>query len=255
MIIAEQHREYKIRGNKLDSNNYEDLSPSRIDSLLNNASVFIVEHYGELSKFGNSQWQKDLFGTLLVKYPDQPALVPDDTQGQQYEYNLSNLKYDYHHLDSAYVQCGNLVVPVSLTTNDQMQKKNDAYQKPSFKWKRLLGHIGKSSNASSTSLYVYSDVDLNDKALRLEYVKYPKKVFFGYYDSTEYLDCKKREQLGLPVEDCSGYYNVADAPVNSELPLSMHSLQVDVAVWLGTGKTENQFLNQFLTNKISNLPR
>lgn len=253
MNIAKQHSEFKLRGNKVDSNHYIDLFPNQIDSFLNEAANFIVEHYGELRSFGKTQFNKDLFGTMLVMYPDQPAINPIDSQGQQYEYDLSNLKYDYYHLDRAYVQCGNLVVPVSLFTGDEQHKLNDAYQKPSFLWKRLLGKIGKSSVSSSTSLYVYSDVDLNDKELRIEYVKKPSQVYFGNYDSIEYIDCKKRES-SFPTEDCNQYYKIGDAPRNSDLPESIHSLQVDVAVWLFTSKTENQFLNSFITNKISNLP-
>ncbi len=255
MNIAKQHSEFKLRGNKVDSNHYVDLFPNQIDSFLDEAANFIVEHYGELRQFNLTQFNKDLFGTMLVMFPDQPALVPIGTQGQQYEYDLSNLKYDYYHLDRAYVQCGNLVVPVSLFRGDEQHKLNDAYQKPSFLWKRLLGKIGKSSTSSSTSLYVYSDVDLNDKELRLEYVKKPKKVFFGGYDSIEFLDCQRNNAIFNPhVVDCSSYYKVGDYPVSSDLPESIHSLQVDIAVWLFTSKTENQFLNSFITNKISNLP-
>jgi len=256
MNIFKQHQEFKIRGNKVDSNHYVDLFPNQIDSFLNGAADFIIEHYGELRDFGKTQFNKDMFGTLLVMFPDQPALIPNVAQGQQYEYRLSNLKYDYAHLDRAYVQCGNMVVPVSLFVGDEQHKLNDAYQKPSFLWKRLLGKIGKSSVGNNTSLYVYSDVDLNDKELRIEYVRRPKKVFFGGYDSIEYINCQRLNNVpNQPIlEDCNQYYKIIDSPVNSDLPESMHSLQVDIAVWLFTSKTENQFLNSFITNKISNLP-
>jgi hypothetical protein len=257
MNIAKQHSEFKIRANRIDSNHYKDLLPYQIDSLLNEGADFIVEHYGELRTFNITQFNKDLFGSLLVMFPDQPALLPSATQGQQYEYLLSNLKYDYAHLDRAYVQCGNLVVPVSLFRGDEQHKLNDAYQKPSFLWKRLLGKIGKSSTENGTSLYVYSDVDLNNKELRVEYVKKPKRVFFGSYDSVEYLDCQRLNHLpNVPVMvDCNIYYKSTDYPVSSDLPESLHGLQVDIATWLFTGKTENQFLNSFITNKISNLPK
>ena len=255
MNIAKQHSEFKLRGNKINSNHYTDLFPSQIDSFLDEAADFIVEHYGELRTFNLTQFNKDLFGTMLVMFPEQPALIPTDTQGQQYEYDLSNLKYDYVHLDRAYVQCNNMVVPVSLFRGDEQHKLNDAYQKPSFLWKRLPAKIGKSSTQNSTSLYVYSDVNLNNKELRIEYVKKPKRVFFGGYDSIEYINCKRLNNVpNMPITDCNQYYKSTDVPVDSDLPTSIHSLQVDVAVWLFTGKTENQFLNSFITNKISNLP-
>jgi hypothetical protein len=256
MNIAKQHQEFKIRANKIDSNHYQDLKPNQIDSFLDGAALFMLNHYGELFEFNKTQFNKDLFGTLLVTHPDQPNLTLFKKDGQLYEYVLNNLKYNYLHLDRAYVQCEHLVIPVSMIVGDEQQKLNDAYTKPSFKWKRLLGKIAKSSEGEKTSLYIYSDVDLQGKNVRLDYVKYPKKVFFGYYDSLEFLDCKKREtNLSWSTEDCNKYYKKTDSPVNSDLPESYHDLQVDVAVFLATGKTENQFLNQFISNKITLLPK
>lgn len=255
MIIAKQHQEFKIRANKVDSNHYQDLKPNQIDSFLDGAALFICNHWGELFEFNKTQFNKDLFGTLLVQWPDQPNLILFRKDGQQYEYILSNLKYPYLHLDRIYVQCEHLIVPVSMMVGDEQHKFNDAYLKPSFKWKRLFGKVGKSSVGSNTSLYIFSDVDLQNKQVRLDYVKYPKKVFFGYYDSVEYLDCQKRQENNLPTELCNLYYKKTDSPVNSDLPESAHDLQVDVAVWLATGKTENQFINQFINQKITSLPK
>jgi hypothetical protein len=255
MVIAEQHQQFKIRMNKLNSLHYEDLLPYQIDSKLNEAALFICNHYGEIFQFNTTQFNKDMFGTLLIKYPDQPKLVLFGKTDNQYEYQLNTLKYPYLHLDRCYVQCGTQIVPVSMIRHDEQHKLNDAFQKPSFKWKRLLGIIGKSSVGSNTSLYIYSDVDLTAKDVRIEYVKIPRKVFFGYYDSTEFLDCNFRQSNGFRTEDCNLYYKKTDAPVNSDLPASYHDLQVDVAVWLTTGNTENQFLNQFISQKIQMLPK
>lgn len=254
MTIALQHKEFDLRCNKVDTNNYINLKPSQKDSFLNEASLFICNHYGELFEFHKTQFNKDLFGTLFVKYPDQPELFPT-ASGDCYEVSLSNLKYDYLHLDSAYVKCGNGYVTVKMLNADNHGKLNTAFQKPSFKWKRLLGTIGKSSTGQGTSLYIYSDVDLTQYPIRVEYIKQPRKVFFGYYDSIEYLDCQKRQLSGFKVENCEQYYKSTDAPVNSDLPETYHSLQVDIAVWLATGKTENQFISNFITNKLSALPK
>lgn len=255
MNIAKQHKEFKIRANKVDSNHYTDLLPNQIDSFLDQAAIFICNHYGELMEFNKTQFNKDLFGTLLVSYPDQPSLTLYRKDGNQYEYKLSSLKYPYLHLDRAYVKCEHLIIPIGMISGDEQHKLNDPYTGPSFKWKRLLGKIGKSSNTETTSLYVFSDVDLQGKDVRVDYVKYPRKVFFGYYDSTEYIDCLKRASLNIPVEDCSIYYKKTDSPVNSDLPESYRDLQVDVAVWLSTGKTENAFISQFISQKVAALPK
>lgn len=256
MNIAKQHSEFKIRLNKIDSNHYVDLFPSQIDSFLDNAALFICNHYGEIGKFQQTQFTKDMFGTLLIKYPDQPEITPIANEEGQYEINLNDLKYEYLHLDGAYVQCGKSVIPVTMITRDEDQKLNDYSQKPNFRWKRLLGVIAKSSSTPTTSLYIYSDVNLTDKKVRVEYVKYPRKVFFGGYDTIEYLNCQRLNNVpNSPIEDCSPYYNSSTYPINSDLPPAYHDLQVDVAVWLATGKTENTFLNQFILNKVSSLPK
>lgn len=255
MNIAKQHLEFKIRGNKIDSNHVIDLKPYQIDSFLDNAALFICNHWGELTRFQGTQFSKDLFGTLLVKWPDQPEMLPSRSDVGQYEYDLSKLKYDYFHLDSVYIKCGNTIIPITIDENNNKHKLNDSYQKPSFKWKRLSGTLAKSLGGE-TSLYVNSDVSLDDdsKKLRIEYVKYPKKVFFGNYDSIEYIDCRKRF-VNPSLSDCSQYYKSTDDPVDSELPKAYHDLQVDIAVWLATGKTENQLLNNFISQKISALPQ
>lgn len=254
MTIAEQHKEFDIRANKIDTQHYINLKPSQKDSFLNDAALFICNHYGELFEFQKSQFNKDLFGTLLVKYPDQPEVFPI-LSGDIYEVVLSNLKYDYLHLDSAYVKCGSQYVTVKMLDADSQGKLGTAFQNPSFKWRRLLGTIGKSSTGQGTSLYIYSDVNLTTYPVRVEYIKIPQKVFFGYYDTIEYLDCQKRQDNGFSTEDCNQYYKKTDTPVNSDLPKTYHSLQVDVAVWLATGKTENQFISNFISNKLSALPK
>ncbi len=255
MIIAQQHQLFKLRVNKVNSLHYEDMLPYQIDAKLDEAAIFICQHYGEFGNFNSTQFNKDLFGNLLVSYPDQPELTNPIISDEKYEYVLDNLKYEYLHLDSAYVKCGKSYIKVALFTGDEKDILNSSYNRPSFKFKRLCGKVAKSSQSQKTSLYIYSDVDLTTKAVRLEYIKYPKKVFFGYYDSLNFIDCKKRESSGFRVEDCNNYYKIGDAPVNSEFSESLADLQVDIAVWLTTGKTENQFLNSFISQKIQALPK
>lgn len=250
MTIAKQHQEFKLRFNKIDSNHYQDLKPWQIDSFLNQASLFIVENYGELNNHEFTQVNKDVLGSLVIKYPEQPEVVPFAVKDNQYEYRLDTLKYEYHHLVRVYIYCNRLIIPVSLIKHDDQLKLNDSYQKPSFKWKRLPAVIGKSSTVEGKSLYVYSDVDLEKKKLRIEYIKFPKQVYFGGYDSIEFIDCEKNNGA-----DCGQFYNTGDLPVNSDLPESYHDLQVDIAVMLAANKIENINLLNLVQNKLVNLPK
>ena len=50
MTIQEMHYEFKVRANRLDTLHYQDLNPYVIDSLINNAQLFFMEHYGYVSR-------------------------------------------------------------------------------------------------------------------------------------------------------------------------------------------------------------
>lgn len=248
MNIARQHWEFKLRFNKLNSNHYENLNSAKIDALLNAAPIWLIQHYGHM--FEEYQFLKDMFSTLVVKFPEQPLLSANNSQITdfiQHEYKLSDLKYPYFHHVQSYAICGNQRIPISIIKHDNSQKFNSKVIKPNYKWKRLLGQIGRSTvgrdGSTGESLYVYSDKQL-DK-IQIEYLKQPKEVFFGDYDSIEYINCQRNNG-----SECNQFYNKNDDPVDSELASQYHDFQVDVAVYLASGKTENINLQKLLSSNL-----
>lgn len=241
MDISRQHWEFKMRFNKLNSNHKEDLNEAKIDSLLNQAPIWIIQNYGQY--FEKYSFLKDMFSTLVVKYPEQPEVAPFNVTDNVHEFKLSNLKYPYFHLAKAYVKCNGQYIFVSIIKHDEGQKLNSYYTKPNFKWGNLLGEIGRSSDGLGQSLYVYSDVQLTK--LKIEYLKQPKEVFFGNYNSVEFIHCQRTSGV-----NCEQFYSTNDAPVSSEFPEQYHSFQVDVAVYLASGNTENVNLQRLLENNL-----
>ena len=241
MNIARQHWEFKLRFNKLNSNHKVDLNAAKIDSLLNQAPIWLIQNYGQV--FEKYQFLKDMFATLVVKYPEQPEVSVFNSQDGVYEFKLNTLKFPYFHHVKSYVKCGDNYIFVSIIKHDEGKKLTSFYTKPKFKWGRMLGEIGRSSDSSGQSLYVYSDKQLTK--LKIEYIKQPKEVFFGAYNSIEYIHCERNNG-----SNCEQFYSTNDDPVDSEISSQYHSFQVDVAVYLASGKTENVNLQQLLGNNL-----
>lgn len=251
MTIAQQHKEFKIRLNRVDSNHDQDFLPWEIDSFLNRAALFMLDHYGELREFGKGQFHKDLLAPFTIVYPEQEELPLTVVDTTLYEVPFSSLKYDYHHLIRAYFHLNDINIEVSILPLDKISLSEDAITGSDLKWGKLIGYIGKSSMEDSSSLYLRSSDDLSTKRIRLEYVRIPKAVFYGGYDTIEYLRCV---QLGGGQSECGQYYNANTDPVDSEFPSSYHSLQVDIAVYLASGSIGNIPLSQFLERTINSLP-
>jgi len=250
MTIDKAHWIFKQKINRLNSEHYRDLLPIQIDDLLNRGTFWYMEHLGQTHKlpFETTQARMDMLSTLVVKFPEQSELAPAATSDNQYEFRFGDLKYPYAHLVRAYGKCGELVVPVSIVKHDELSKVlGDAFQKPSKKWGKLVGSLGKSTENDTTSaLYVHSEEGFVIDKLRIEYIRKPERVFVGGYDSVEYLACVKAGG-----SDCSNQYLSSSSDKQQcELPELYHELWVDVAVYLYTGRTENPQLLAFTEKKI-----
>ncbi len=248
MNIQEMHYEFKVRANRLDTQHYQDLNPYTIDSLLNNAQIFFMEHYAYVSRlpFESIQSRIDMLSNLVIGYPEQPELNPALIDANTYEVKLDDLKYEYAHLVRAYVNSNCGVINVKLVPINNLNRMlTDAFQKPSLKWKRLLATIRKTSDDINPSLYIYSASDLVVKDVRLEYIKNPKEVFYGGYNSIKYDTCIASSGI-----NCQQYYNISTPPVDCELSETYHSLLVDIAVREFSRYTDNINKLQTTDNKI-----
>lgn len=240
MNIGGMHHEFKDRSNRLES---IDLLPFEIDSKLNDAQRIAVEHYSQLHQvaFEQTQQRVDMFSPLLY---EEKVTTLEKVEDNVYRIDLSLLKFPYLHLASAFATCNDKRIKVAMVSQDELSYKlNDAFQKPSLKWGRFLGNIRRKQDQESF-LYIYTDGAISE--IRLAYIKRPKQMFFGGYDTAEYIFCTENRN-----ENCSKYYDASHAPVNCELNEFYHNLIVDIAVWLTIGKTQNQFINSLMREKIS----
>lgn len=233
MSIKRRHLQWKQKFNKLDSNHRKDFTPMEIDDSLNEAQLLFVEavYSGKQIQgfpfgFEVSQQRTDILSNLVVSSVEQPALLSAVSSGNMYEYDLNDLKYKYLHAIRIYISNGECPpFQVQLVQHDDLNKYlTSTNWKPSSRWKRALATINKNSTSSTnSSLIVYTD--LVNPEIQVEYLRLPKNVFFGGYDTLEYWDCSQ-----TPGANCSQYYSSSSTPQDFEFPDWVNNMIVDIAV-------------------------
>lgn len=233
MTIQELHYEIKLAYNKIDSNHKKDLAPAQIDRIINKSQLELVNliYAGDKTSnmnvggFESTQLATDLISILTVKQPDQPKSTPDniDLLRNVYEFKFKNLKYPYLDLIRLYLDtdCKNMSIgKIYQSSHDDLSMiLTDAMTQPSKQWRRAIASIGKdSTDPTNSSVYIYTGGEFKIYSIDMEYLRQPKKVFFGGYDTLEYLS-----------GDSTGYQST-DPPVDCEFPNRTQYLLVDIVV-------------------------
>jgi hypothetical protein len=224
MIIQRMHHEIKLRFNKLNSNHKADLTPAMIDDLINDAQHSYIEMFysgNNLKKyklgFEVTQQRIDMLSNLVEK-PTTPLTSPL-IHNNRYEFSL-DIAPKYKHLVRAYAKtnCG-LVNVTPIRHNDLNTILTDVQRGPSKLWRRLICATGTSTvDPENSSLYVYSEPGFIVDEVFIEYIREPRKVFFGGYDTLEYI----HGDTDAPMN--------TDNPINSELADQYHTVLVDIVV-------------------------
>jgi hypothetical protein len=250
MILQEMHYEFKLRYNKLDSNHKKDLAPAEIDALLNDAIFYYVECFYSGNNFKKyklgfevTRQRTDMLSTLVVRRPLQPLLLPTSVDDNVYEFRMANLAFPYAHYLRANIltECG--LAEVRIEQHDDLNHVlQDPYRKPSKTWLRVVGSVNVDTASNQEALYIYTDGEFSSvTGLHLEYIKIPDKVFFGGYNSIEYVQC-----VADGGSNCSSLYLTAASPtVQCNLPSQYHGLVVDIAVQEAARilEDQNRFMN------------
>lgn len=234
MTIERLHQEFKFRWNKANSNHKKDFYSPVIDDIFNKASEDYVEIFysGNNSKnykfgFEVTQQRIDMLQSLIVPESTQVATL---VSVGRYRVNLNIFTPKYRHFLRAYVvpvECPTKRIPVTIVRlNDLDTKLADANTQPSLRWNRCLGSFKNNALELYTKDYTITQV-------KIEYLRNPVKVFYGGYDTLEF------------IKGDSTAYNTASAQVQSDLPEQYHDLLVDMAVQYTARVLEdnNQLIN------------
>jgi len=239
MDIQSLHYDFKIKMDRVDSLSSQDFNSAEIDWLLNEAQlVFIKRRYTDLSNnkrkgFEASQKRIDDLATLVVKYPEQPALIPTLDDGVYY-LDLADTTHPYMFLLQAYC---NIEVstdciksaPLKFIQHDDFRESlRDPFNSPSLDY--LPYNMGRSiNNPTIAAIYIYPG-DYTIPEVFVEYIKYPSRVSLGNY---VYID--------------GNIYPAATL----ELPKQTHPEIVDIACELAALNIENPEYIQLKTLKVN----
>lgn len=238
MIIQRMHLQFKEKAQRLNSAHEVDLLPYQIDDLINDASDIFVEEYCYKNQipYEASQQKIDMLESLVVKVGDEPEnqsgispiLVEEQGGIYTYKFPLNALDHNYLHMVRAFekIGCCN-VTNIKFVQHDDLNNylTND-FLKPSKTWGRLLSVL------ASNHIYIYSDHQLD--TIGLEYFKKPKRVFFGGYDTLEYLEAIRSNK------STEGLYSSQTESVDSDINENYHRIIIDIAVREFSRRTENQ---------------
>lgn len=251
MIIEEIQWEFKLLYNKINSGDKRSFHANEIDTFINRS----IDEYAEMFYkgvnakgynigFEVTQQKIDMLSTLVIGSPEQPMLTSSTvTNGNMYEFKLSDLKYDYLHHVRMYAKIKNCdgFYNVAIEQTDDLNKVLDSSTRmPSNKWKRVVGQFRKSSTESSlSSIYLYTNGLFEIEGLHIEYLKKPQKVALGTY-------------IGIPTLNDPNPGLVAQS--QCDLPETYHHLIVDIAVQEASrvlGDVNSLQLRQERINKIA----
>lgn len=188
MTAQEAHYEFKLLHDRVDTLSKEDFNPAEIDWFMNKAQLdFIKSRMSRLSNpkregFEGSQKRIDDLSTLVVKFPEQPPIIPTLDQGV-YEVPLSLLAQPYLQLIAAFADvtadtnCTKRISLRFVQHDDYRDALRDPFNSPSLEF--LPYNFGRSSAQDGSSIYIYSTLPVEN--VYLEYVKYPRQFSLGTY--------------------------------------------------------------------------
>lgn len=222
--IQELHYQFKIGVDKVDSLKTRNFLPAEIDWLLNEASLlYLRQEYSPPEGFEVTQRNTDNLSSLVIKSPsaDQPAInaVPVIGNSGCYEAALDQLTYPYLFMirmraRATKTGCGTKNIEVSVVQHDDLTTiLRSPFEGPDYDWYRVPAVFAKKQgNFEESSVYLYTDGNFTIDALYPEYIKMPRKVFFGGYTSLD------------------GQYTPSSPQVTLDFPEGIHRKIVDIAV-------------------------
>ena len=243
MTVIELHYDFDFKIDKVATLAKEDFNKAEKDWLLNEAQSLLVRKYyrGTNSSgegFEMTQKRIDDLSPLVVKWPEQPEIIPTNLSGV-YEIPLDNLLYPYWFFIRGSIK---VIDPINLSCVSDAKMKlvphddlNYALEDPfnNTDKSEVLYNFGRASDAisstySKSSIYLYPGIYLLGPA-KIEYIKKPARINYGGYT---YID------------------SVVYSTQQCELPEHLHNELVDLAVSIASGIIESPDYVQLKSQKV-----
>lgn len=232
MTVEEMHYDFKIKFNKLDSNDYRDFQVPEIDWLLNEAQeLFLKQRYGinntTQQGFEGSQKRIDDLRNLVMKNISLPAsqVVADPVSYEATlpaDYIFAIRVQSIASKPSCSEESKKLIC--KPTQHDDLSNcLLDPNYNPSFEWGEMPIVYGTLSNltADANRIFGYTDGSFTVTSFILDYLREPKRIAFP---------------TGVP----GLIYNYPDGSAvatdqDCELPEHTHREIVDIATLIAAG--------------------
>jgi len=217
MNIKEQHLDFKIKLNKIDSEQYRNLLVPEIDWLLNRATdlfikITVFPRYNPIPGFEKTKRDTEDIKTLVV---DNFVLKNPNVENNIYTFDLPE-DYLYYVSSEAEIEnnkCGIKKGRIIIRQHDD-DFQNSPFDRSSYEWKIINAVFNENGIA------VYSDNNFTVNKLFLNYIKK-----FPYIHNAE-------DFYNNTYTDLNG--NVLTGTQDCILPEHTHSEIVDIAVLLAT---------------------
>ena len=233
MTVSEMHYDFKLKFNKLDSQDYQNFQVPEIDWVLNEAQLlFLKQRYGltnpKQTGFEGSQKRIDDLRNLVVK-SSSLAASPSTSTGSM----MATLPSDYMFMlrveaVAQKVKCGRKNLICRITQHDDLSNTlNDPYYTPSFEWGEIPLVFGTESSApaDANTIFGYSDGTFSIISYTLDYLRTPRRIAFP---------------SGVPGNAYNTPAGVAvTVDQNCELAEHTHTEIVDLAVQIAAGNVEH----------------
>tara|TARA_R100000406_G_scaffold36434_2_gene24100 strand:- start:1916 stop:2659 length:744 start_codon:yes stop_codon:yes gene_type:complete len=233
MTVQEMHYDFKLKFNKLDSQDYQNFQVPEIDWVLNEAQMlFIKQRYGltnpKQTGFEGTQKRTDDLRNLVMKGISIPVSASSSTSSMK-----GALPTDYMFMlrveaVAQKINCGQKNLVCRITQHDDLSNTlSDPYYNPSYEWGEIPVTFGTDSNAAADANHIfgYSDGSFSITSFKLDYLRTPRRIAFP---------------SGVP----GNTYNYPGAVAvtvdqNCELAEHTHNEIVDLAVQIAAGNVEH----------------
>lgn len=217
------HYDFKLKADKVDSLKSRNFLPAEIDWILNTAIEEFVDN--KYNDFESKQDLIDQLSSLVIKCPtsEQAAMPVSFVSDGLYQMKLNNLEFRYLHLVRLTALAEKNGCEKQIRGNEVSHDEIDKvlispFEGPNFTWGILPYCFAKEDYSAlgyssiNQSIYFYTNNKFTITEVYPEYLKRPKRVFFGGYSTLD------------------GEYFVGDPSVDSDIPQSFHRRIVDIAV-------------------------
>lgn len=245
MTTLELHFDFNFKVDKVATLSKEDFTLGEVDWLLNEAQNLLVKRYytgnnTSNTAFETTQKRIDDLSSLVVKYPEQPELLPSLLDGGVYEIPLNDLVYEYWFFIRGNIKVFKLTGDMTCVKDATMKlishdDLNRALEDPfnNTDMSEVLFNFGRSteiisSDYSRSSIYLYPGI-YGLGPVKIEYIKKPARINYGGY---VYID------------------GITYSSQSSELPDHLHSEIVDLAVQVASGLIESPEYIQLKAQKV-----